>query len=108
MGQTYFFYLNILLRDYIQDISNADFWQIAGIAALELASNNGLDIEFKGGRVDCPHSPSEVATHEFPEPNMNRNDMMNWFKNNDHGFHMDENQVGQYMYFLRKKPKSSL
>ena len=108
MGQMYFFYLNILLRNYIQDISNADFWQIAGIAALELASDNRLDIEFKGGRVDCPTSPSTDENHEFPHPNMNRNDMMNWFKNNDHGFGMTENQVRQYLYFLRKKSKSSL
>merc|ERR1712076_257034 len=33
-------------------ISNADFWQIAGIAALELG-NSAVDLTFKGGRVDC-------------------------------------------------------
>ena len=67
-----------------------------------------MNIEFKGGRVDCPHSPSEVDVHEFPNPNMNRNDMMNWFKNNANGFDMDENEVRYYMYFSRKKSKSSL
>ena len=75
---------------------------------MELASGNSLNIEFKGGRVDCPHSPSEIAEHVFPNPNMNRTVMMNWFKKDLNGFDMDENEVRYYMYFSRSKSKSSL
>ena len=78
--------------EFQQTISHADFWQIAGIAALELA-NPQVDITFKGGRVDCPHSPGDIADHTYPNPNMNRTEMLDWFGNNPDGFSMNAAQV---------------
>ena len=78
-----------------QAISNADFWQIAGIAALEIGNPN-VNITFKGGRVDCTSSPNDEALHQYPDPIMSRTEMLDWFANNDDGFGMDANQVKIY------------
>ena len=85
-----------ILHYYVfQAISNADFWQIAGIAALELGNPN-VDITFKGGRVDCPSSPNDESYHNYPDPIMSRAEMLDWFANNEDGFGMDANQVNIY------------
>ena len=70
----------------------ADFWQIAGIVALEMG-NSEVDITFKGGREDCANSPYDVEDHVYPDPNMNRAEMFDWFANHPDGFGMDESQV---------------
>ena len=75
-----------------QTISNADFWQIAGIVALE-AANTKVNITFKGGRVDCLSSPYHDGDSLFPGASMNREEMMKWFQGTDDGFGMDEEQV---------------
>ena len=80
-----------------QTISHADFWQIAGIAALELA-NPLVDLTFKGGRIDCPHSPSDTADHTYPNPNMNRTEMLDWFEKSPDGFAMTAEQVIDLTY----------
>ena len=85
-----------------KDLSHADFWQIAGIAALEnannkLTTNEEFKITFKGGRLDCPTSPFETARHTFPSPAMNRTAMMNWFSSYEFGFGMNEKQVTALM-----------
>lgn len=77
-------------------ISNADFWQIAGIAALEIGNPN-VNVTFKGGRVDCTSSPNDEALHQYPDPIMSRTEMLDWFANNEDGFGMDANQVTALM-----------
>ena len=77
---------------FFQEISNADFWQIAGIAALELGNPN-VDITFKGGRVDCGNSPGDDADHVYPNPAMSRTEMLDWFAVHPDGFGMNANQV---------------
>ena len=71
---------------YFQEISNADFWQIAGITSLEMASDkigDSVKITFKGGRTDCPTSPGDDKFHVYPDPSMNRSEMLNWFSRTD-------------------------
>ena len=43
-----------------------------------------------GGRKDCAESPNDDADHVYPDPSMNRAEMMNWFWTN---FGMTEQQV---------------
>ena len=69
----YFFLL------YFQTISNADFWQIAGIAALERANPN-LDLSFKGGRQDCSTSPDTSDFNTFPSASTSGSEMFAWFE----------------------------
>ena len=76
----------------LQTISNADFWQIAGIAALEVA-NSDVSLTFKGGREDCITSPEDQQEHTYPDGNMNRAELMDWFLNSEDGFGMNEDQV---------------
>ena len=83
-------------NDNFPSISNADFWQIAGIVALENA-NPRIKLSFVGGRPDCPTSPSHNELHEFPNPNMTRSQMMNWFMRNKNGFGMHEREVTALM-----------
>ena len=81
---------------YFQEISNADFWQIAGITSLETASDKigeSVNITFKWGRTDCPTSPTDNENDIFPNPSMNRNEMLTWFSETDFGFGMNERQV---------------
>ena len=82
-----------------QDISNADFWQIAGIVALEKA-NPKLSLTFKGGRQDCPRSPEDDADHGYPNPVMNHTEMIDYFRGTDFGFNMTEQQVPIPIYTL--------
>ena len=68
-------------------MSNADFWPIAGIVALEMANpklEKDVEIHFKGGRRDCSGSPGTLTNvmHSFPDPNMNGSEMFQWFKSN--------------------------
>jgi len=60
-------------------ISNADFWQIAGIAALERA-NSDVELTFRGGRQDCATSPTTDAQDNFPSPNFSGEEMFAWFE----------------------------
>jgi hypothetical protein len=60
-------------------ISNADFWQIAGIAALERASED-LHLTFKGGRQDCATSPDTTSKVNFPKATFNSSEMFDWFQ----------------------------
>ena len=62
----------------LQAISNADFWQIAGIAALERA-NEELELTFKGGREDCETSPDTTAQDHYPSPTFSSTEMFAWF-----------------------------
>ena len=62
-----------------QAISNADFWQIAGIAALERA-NSDVELTFRGGRQDCATSPTTDAQDNFPSPNFSGEEMFAWFE----------------------------
>ena len=48
------------------------------------------DITFKWGRIDCDMSPSTDDVYEFPEPTMNRTEMMDYFSEN---FAMNETEV---------------
>ena len=52
-----------------------------------------VNITFKSGRTDCPSSPSDNENHVFPDPSMNRSEMLNWFSSTDFGFGMNESQV---------------
>ena len=84
---------------YLQEISLADFIQLAGVAAIE----NGMvkagipiekmKLEFKAGRIDCPWSPADIARHKFPDPNFNRKQMMEWFADTRFGYGMNEQEV---------------
>ena len=82
-------------------ISNADFWQIAGIVALENGNPRvkmGLgNPVFKGGRPDCPTSPKHDKLWKFPDPAMNGAEMFHWFKHHPHGFNMDPEDVTALM-----------
>ena len=83
----------------LQKISNADFWQLAGIVALENGNEKLgklVKITFKGGRIDCPTSSFDNADHVFPDPSMNRTIMLNWFKDTRFGFGMNENEVESF------------
>jgi len=80
-------------------VSRADFWQVAAIAATEMAiiqnnnnitagASNSLDasytmptdiMTFRWGRTDCATSPTTIDEHEFPEPTMKRAKMMSYF-----------------------------
>ena len=85
-----------ILNLSIQTISNADFWQIAGIAAYESARLNlqpKLNLTFKGGRRDCSTSPTYQVRHNFPQASFNRSHMMSWFRDDPNGFGINENQV---------------
>ena len=56
-------------------MSNADFWQIAGIVALEKSNQkigSLFNITFKGGRLDCPTTPFDNIFHYYPDASMNR------------------------------------
>jgi len=77
-------------------ISNADFWQIAGIVALKNA-NERMNLDFVGGRPDCPTSPETSVFAQFPNPNMTRSQMMTWFRDNESGFGMGERDVTALM-----------
>ena len=55
--------------------------------------NSAVDLTFKGGRVDCAESPGDSADHDYPDPNMNRDEMLDWFLNHPDGFGMDSKQV---------------
>ncbi|CAH1784079.1 unnamed protein product [Owenia fusiformis] len=69
---------NAGLRPYIRDlevvyanfddvISRADFWQLAGLEALDRASEtDSPDIPFLVGRVDCSTSPDTSDLEAFP------------------------------------------
>jgi len=81
---------------FADTISNADFWQMAGIVALELG-NSDVHLTFKGGREDCAESPGDSADHTYPEPIMDRHEMYDWFLNSVDGFGMDENKVTALM-----------
>ena len=93
--------VSISLRSFLnlQEISLADFIQLAGVAAIE----NGMvkagipienmKLEFKAGRIDCPWSPSDIARHKFPDPNFNRKQMMEWFADTRFGYGMNEQEV---------------
>ena len=99
-------YLFSLIGIIFQDISNADFWQLAAQTALEVARpsrSRKPGIIFKGGRPDCHTSPEDVADHDYPEPDMSRKEMMDWFANHKDGFGMNENQVRQQMYYTIKE-----
>ena len=81
---------------YLQTISNADFWQIANIVALDIARsdlNPKLNITFKGGRKDCSTSPTTDVQHLYPQAFFNRSYMMKWFKEDPNGFGVNEQQV---------------
>ena len=52
-----------------------------------------MNLTFKGGRVDCPKSPYYDGDSIFPNPNMNRAEMMKWFESDVSGFGMNEEQV---------------
>ena len=57
----------------MQGISNADFWQISGIAAIELVLENAgisldrMKLSFKSGRIDCSTSPNDNERHFYPD-----------------------------------------
>jgi len=87
------------------EMSRADFWALATIAAIEagiLNNNRGCTdncvtdpgITFKWGRVDCATSPSTTEMHVFPGATMNRAEMMSYF-NTEFGF--TENEVTALM-----------
>ena len=73
-------------------MSYADFWQIAGIAALEVANPDFTSLTFKGGREDCSTSPDDTQEHTYPDGNMNRAEMMELMLDD---FGMDENAVNR-------------
>ena len=52
-----------------------------------------MNITFKGGRIDCTDSPGDTADHTYPDPNMNRTEMLDWFANSSDGFGMNAEQV---------------
>ena len=79
---------------YFQAISNADFWQIAGIAALERANPN-LDLSFKGGRQDCSTSPDTSDFNTFPSASASGSEMFNWFESD---FDMTPEEVCNLLY----------
>ena len=59
-----------------------------------------MDIEFKGGRVDCPTSPDDPGERvtDFCDPRSNRSSLMEWFAG-PNGFGMNENQVRYHTYY---------
>ena len=87
------------MQCFMQGISNADFWQISGIAAIELGLENAgisldrMKLSFKSGRIDCSTSPNDNERHFYPDASMNRFQMMKWFKDTQYGFGMNENEV---------------
>ena len=81
----------------MQSISNADFWQIAGIAALERASN-GLELTFKGGRQDCPTSPDTTSQDNFPSATFTGSEMFAWFQQE---LEMNQDEVSKLKLVLR-------
>ena len=92
---------SLYVGTYDGDVSRADFWQLAGISAIEQAvsfssRNCNSDIScdpgivFKWGREDCTTSPTTAELHIFPGATMSRSAMMNYFSTN-YGF--DENEV---------------
>ena len=85
-------------------MSNADFWQIAGIAALERANPN-LDLSFKGGRQDCSTSPGTPDFNTFPSASSSGSEMFSWFESD---FDMTPEEVCNlhYLYVNTSYPKS--
>ena len=89
---------NILIWTQIyitQEISFADYLWISAIASLEKGSEKftQLGFNFKGGRVDCPTSPLTEDIYPFPDPSMQREEMMEFFADPVNGFGFTENEV---------------
>ena len=95
----------IFQRNIFQNISNADFWQIAGIVALEKANaklKSTFKLTFKGGRKDCTQSPETDDVHAYPNPNMNQKEMTDYFKKPEIGFGLNNKQVTTPIYTLHR------
>ena len=60
-------------------MSNADFWQICGIAALE-RGNSALQLTFKGCREDCSTTPTTDIHDNFPSATFSGEEMFAWFE----------------------------
>ena len=79
-------------------MSNADFWQIAGIVALQRTNtyleNGTYSITFKGGREDCDTTPYDTTNEwNYPDAAWNYTEMMAWYSEDDDGFSMNETYV---------------
>jgi len=77
------------------EISHADYWQICAIASLEWGSDKlkARKIDFQGGRVDCSTAPQSDILWPFPDPIMNRKEMMEYFADPVTGFGFSEHEV---------------
>ena len=40
------------------------------------------ELVFEHGRTDCETAPSTTVEHDFPKPDMNRDEMLGFFKDN--------------------------
>ena len=87
-------------------MSRADFWVIAAIAAIEegIYVGNTAELEsrtfqmeeinFVPGRVDCLTSPATTEVFNFPHAHMNNAQMFDYFKNH---FNFSPNQTTSLM-----------
>lgn len=83
-------------------VSNADFWQIAGIVALQRTNtylnDSTYSITFKGGREDCDTTPYDTTNEwNYPDAAWNYTEMMAWYSEDDDGFSMNETYVTALM-----------
>ena len=76
-------------------MSNADFWQICGIAALE-RGNSDLQLTFKGCRQDCSTTPTTDVQDNFPSASFTGEEMFAWFEEE---FDMGPEEVSSYIDF---------
>ena len=74
-------------------MSNADFWQICGIAALE-RGNPDLQLTFKGCRQDCSTTPTTDVQDNFPSATFSGEEMFAWFEEE---FDMGPEEVSFYI-----------
>ena len=79
----------------MQEISHADYWQICAIASLEWGSDKlkARKVDFEGGRVDCSTAPQSDINWPFPDPIMNRKEIMEYFADPVTGFGFSEHEV---------------
>ena len=91
---------NSIIALYIQTVSNADFWQIAGIVALQRTNtyleDGDYSITFKGGRQDCNTTPYDTNEWNYPDAAWDYTEMMEWYSEDDDGFSMNETYVSIY------------
>ncbi len=81
----------------MQSISNADFWQIAGIAALESA-NDDIVLTFKGGRKDCDTSPDTTELVNYASATFSSSEMFDWFEQE---LEMNPEEVCNFKFLIK-------